>query len=69
MNKRDIDLIAACVGAAYADRIGTPEADGVWDVKQRLVLEMQLADPKFDTDHFSARVQYWYEQHGGERTL
>jgi hypothetical protein len=70
IRSRDIDMMAACLGAAYKAaqlHSDNPDAraDAVWDVKQRIVNELQLDDPRFDSDKFIARVQYWYHAHTG----
>ena len=69
MTEKDYDLIAACVGAAYkqAQMSDEPEvrASAIWDLKERLVLELRLDNPRFNSDTFISRVQYWYEKHTG----
>lgn len=60
------DTIAACLGHAYkaaqmASKNSEDRADAVWDVKDRLVLELRLARPEFNSDVFVERIQHYYE--------
>jgi hypothetical protein len=64
------DMIAACIGHAYkaaqmSGKDGEAKVDAVWDVKDRLVVEMRLERPTFNSDVFGQRVQYWFEQSNG----
>ncbi len=60
------DMIAACIGHAYAkarnaSKDSEARMDAVWDVKNRLVLEMRLNRATFNSDVFIQRVQHHFE--------
>ena len=64
------DMIAACVGHAYkaaqmSGKDSEARVDGVWDLKDRMVVEMRLMRSTFNSDVFTERVQYWFEQATG----
>lgn len=63
MTKKDFDLVAACIGGALADSRNSQET--ILDVARRLNCEFRLANPRFDTEKFFARVYYWRKSHGG----
>jgi hypothetical protein len=72
MTKKDYDLIAACLGGAYARNIVSttfsPQqiaTSAIDDIKRRLMLELELDNPRFDGAKFSAAVDKWTAAHGG----
>ena len=66
MTKKDYDLIAACIGVAFRAANNADKVQAIRDVESRLVLEMELDNPRFDLDKFNSRVDYWLKQHGGK---
>lgn len=61
MTRKDYDLIAACIGAAYADSRNDHKT--VEDVGHRLINELSLDNPRFDSLRFKTRVEYWKHSH------
>lgn len=64
------DMIAACVGHAYkaaqmASKDSDAKVDGVWDLKDRLELELSLMRPTFNHDVFTQRIQHHFELANG----
>ncbi len=61
------DTIAACIGSAYraaaqATRDLEARTNAVRDLENRIVLECQLENPRFDADLFAERVQWWSDR-------
>jgi len=65
MTKKDYELIAACLGAAYA-KFNNSKMLALDDLASRLELEFELDNPKFNTEKFQGRINYWIDKHSND---
>jgi hypothetical protein len=57
MTRKHYDIIAACLGGALAD--SDNDRRTIHDIANRLVLELELDNSRFNPSKFWARVDYW----------
>ena len=63
MTKKDLDIIAACIGAAQAANDMSQYRRGIDDLSSRLVSDLKLDNPRFNEARFWEHVEYWRASH------